>query len=491
MRYVSQANVKKHLYHFATLVLLFFLNSACTLSAQISSLENKSTETEVLPAIKSLHHFSFDDAPSSIVVGTPFQIHISAKDENNITKTDFEGSITFTSNDPGAPVLPSSYTYSQTDQGQKLFSFQLNTVGTYSITVTEASSSITETVFISVTSIPVQKTFLFMNDMGTTKQIMCYNFNNTTGAMLPLSQTAVPNLGGYVTIHPTKNFVYAIANTKVYGFSVNANCTLTPVPNSPFTLAVNSYHEALDFHPSGKFIYVSEDSTSVEGLAIDQTTGEMSFVPGNPFYVGAGTWPMRVSFSPDGTNLYTANQGTNSVSGYSVNLSTGNITALAGSPYTATKGAYYIMTSPDGKNIITADRELGTGWTSFARETDGKLSAPQFFSQGSGFLQSDITSDGKTIFSAAYDTGNIHIVKRDVLTGFLSAASPVSIAAGTNPFGLVVSPLDKFVISTAYTGKQINIFSYNPVAQTLTPATTLVFPPSYTPTGLKIKTFTF
>lgn len=134
-----------------------------------------------------------------------------------------------------------------------------------------------------------------------------------------------------VTVHPSKNFVYA-TNSIASGSSIAAfqldttTAVLTPVANSPFsTNGNNAFFAAID--PSGKFLFVSNrDSNTIQAFTIDQTTGALTSVPNSPF--ATELRPSAVVIDPSGKYLYASNNGANTVSAYSINATSGALTLI-------------------------------------------------------------------------------------------------------------------------------------------------------------------
>jgi hypothetical protein len=84
-------------------------------------------------------------APSTVVAGAPFQVTVTALDQNNNQIPGYLGTVHFTSSDP-APGLPANYSFRASDNGVHTFTVSLNTLGSQSITVTDtATMSITGT----------------------------------------------------------------------------------------------------------------------------------------------------------------------------------------------------------------------------------------------------------------------------------------------------------------------------------------------------------
>lgn len=88
--------------------------------------------------------------PKSVSAGESFKATVKAYGSDNQIKTDYTGTISFTSSDPKA-ILPSDYTFQLTDHGSKDFFITYKTIGNQSFTVNDnvakiLQNSITTTV---------------------------------------------------------------------------------------------------------------------------------------------------------------------------------------------------------------------------------------------------------------------------------------------------------------------------------------------------------
>ena len=102
--------------------------------------------------------------------------------------------------------------------------------------------------------------------------------------------------------------------------------------------------------PTGKFAYVANPgSNNVSGYTINATTGALTAIAGSPFPAGAS--PFSVAVDPTGKFAYVANESSqsNNVSGYTINATTGALTAIAGSPFPAGAGPVSVAVDPTGK----------------------------------------------------------------------------------------------------------------------------------------------
>jgi 6-phosphogluconolactonase (cycloisomerase 2 family) len=134
-----------------------------------------------------------------------------------------------------------------------------------------------------------------------------------------------------------------------------------------------------DKYFDGRYLYVSNSrSNDVSAFAVDAASGAMTAVPGSPF--AAGTSPGAVGVSTStwctfrgghcGTDeyLYVANSGSDTVSEYQIDQSTGYLTPIASSATGTRPGAMAVGTQPQflyvantgGSNDISAFRMDGS-----------------------------------------------------------------------------------------------------------------------------------
>lgn len=90
---------------------------------------------------------SLTAVPAVVTAGNTITVTVQAKDAFGNIAWGYRGSVHFTSSATSA-TLPGAYTFSASDQGQRTFSLQLNTLGNDSITVADASLSATTSVTV-------------------------------------------------------------------------------------------------------------------------------------------------------------------------------------------------------------------------------------------------------------------------------------------------------------------------------------------------------
>jgi 6-phosphogluconolactonase len=96
-------------------------------------------------------------------------------------------------------------------------------------------------------------------------------------------------------VDPSGRFLYVAVNLLTDGQGSNeivefcidpVNGSLTPLPSSPVPLATRSTGLTVD--PSGGFVYVTLDDSTIKGYSIDQRNGALRALPGPALPTGTG-----------------------------------------------------------------------------------------------------------------------------------------------------------------------------------------------------------
>jgi len=135
-------------------------------------------------------------------------------------------------------------------------------------------------------------------------------------------------------------FLYALGAQGVYAFSIQAGTgTLTQVAGSPYAAAGPSTQlpmpaNIMAVDQTNNFLYVSTTS-GISGFTINQATGQLTAIAGSPFASNVSdSWAIVVT--PNNSFLYQLQSHTSTnIYGYSINQSSGALTALSGSPFGA------------------------------------------------------------------------------------------------------------------------------------------------------------
>lgn len=217
--------------------------------------------------------------------------------------------------------------------------------------------------------------YLYVADAG---KIDALQTNTATGAL-----TAVPgspftsgtNL--YLTVDYLNHFLFAADEDSPGGvlvFTIDASMgALTPVPGSPFPIGSNSTGLVqlgqIVVDPTGSFVYVAITATNqVAAFSITPSSGVLTPVPGSPFAAGGGASAMTTfNNSPGNDFLYVSDTTAGTISGYSINPTTGALSPLAGSPFAITattlatdiSGGHLYASSATGVMVFSIDPSTG------------------------------------------------------------------------------------------------------------------------------------
>ncbi len=212
----------------------------------------------------------------------------------------------------------------------------------------------------SITSDP-QGHFLFVGD-SSTSEIAAFQVDSTTGALTAVPGSPFTAFGSSptsLTVDGTGHFLYASdffsLTGDVFGFSIDQNTgALSPVPGSPFVTGLFD----VSGEASGKFVLGLGFGSNVTVLPIEPGTGAL--LPGSNFPTVSS--PETLAVHPTGNFVYTfAIDGRNKalpVEGYQLDA-TGNLTPLAGSPFTTLPNLRNGKFTQDGKALFSQNDTAG------------------------------------------------------------------------------------------------------------------------------------
>lgn len=216
--------------------------------------------------------------------------------------------------------------------------------------------------------------FLYIANSGG-KSVTGYSIDATTGAVISIASARVttnfaPN---GLAIDPSGAFLYvstAFGNSgDLEGFSINAaSGALTPLPGSPFASFLAT---AVKASPSGKYVYVADETNGVRAFSLNAMSGALTEIAGSPF--PAGNEPFGIAMDPAGKFLYTANFVGNDVSAYTVDANSGKLTAIAGSPFAVGTSPGKVIVDTTGKFVYVPSSFDNTVWGFTIDGTTGSL----------------------------------------------------------------------------------------------------------------------
>ena len=241
---------------------------------------------------------------------------------------------------------------------------------------------------------------------------------------------------------------------------------LTQLSGSPYSVGDGAHYVVI--HPSGKFLYVANPGQNENDISLFTilSGGFLSEVFPRTTVAPEGSLPEIMAMDPAGAFLYVANAGSNNVSVFSINSSSGALTQVAGSPFAIGLPPLNMQLAPSGKFLYVS------------------------------------------VAGGAVATNNGSIIGFNVSGGTLQLAT-LTTTGGINPYGLAINPAGTFLYAANTASNSISIFSiasdgtltqtsgspvsdtYNdPIALTLDPTGTYLYVANQSSNNLAVYTIT-
>jgi 6-phosphogluconolactonase (cycloisomerase 2 family) len=207
---------------------------------------------------------------------------------------------------------------------------------------------------------------LFVVNSGS-RNVSVYSVDGGSGALTEIAGSPFDagQASSRLVLAPSENFLYVMnANTNSISiYSVDSGGALTQLANSP--VDVGFAPSGLAMNPAGTFLYVSFSAQNgINGFAVDQATGELTAISSVLF--AAGTAPVGMVIDSTGKFLYVANFGSDNVSGYTLDPTAGTPTQIlatasqAGSPFGVGKGPTFVKIDDTGPFVYVGNFTSGT-----------------------------------------------------------------------------------------------------------------------------------
>ncbi|HTD25023.1 MAG TPA: beta-propeller fold lactonase family protein [Terriglobales bacterium] len=380
-------------------------------------------------------------------------------------------------NNRGAPFLIDSaekFAYIYTNSGLAIFSIDL-TSGALTQLNGSPFGSAPEVDFISSSgkfaySVPVAGGPLAVSNFPSTNGIP-----SQTSQML--GQSSFNHLFALVEgaqgVSVTPQYVYAtnMSDNTVSAFSMNpATGALTAgIAGSPF--ATGTAPASISVDPSGSFAFVADSGSNKVSAYTISNTGTLAAVTGSPF--ASGTNPTSLFADISGRLLYVANTGDDTVSGYLINRSTGALSQLSNSPYTALLAPSAIVTDPVGQNAFVSSATpspsnqllnynidiLGSPGPYGELQNNSSGQAPAGTNpQGIATLPS-----GAAVYVASKGSNSIFAFGISGCVACITQPQPLgSFPAHTQPVAVAVDPKGRFLYAANLGSNDISIYAINP-----------------------------
>ena len=302
----------------------------------------------------------------------------------------------------GIALLPSKkFLYAVNSFANTISIFKVASDGTLALTgtPTPAGGSSPNAAVID----PSGKYLLVTNNLSN--NVSVFSIDAGTGALSLVGSPVPANANpAEILIVPSGKFVYVtnpgIGTVTAFTFS---NGVLSQMPSSPFSSDLGAFGLAVD--GSERFLYVANPAASnpppfkfttgnISGFNIDPSTGALTPILGSPFTATNGKGPSAVTVDPSGKFVYATTPGSSfSIWCFTITSTNGQLVAVTNSPFSLTAGGLFALIDPSGNRLYIGSQDANgiAGYT-----YDPSTGAPTAIA-GSPF--STRTAPGKMVFS--------------------------------------------------------------------------------------------
>ena len=250
-----------------------------------------------------------------------------------------------------------------------------------------------------------------------------------------------------VTVHPSGKFAYVVnqanntTGNSISAYSINTTTGALSaidangaVSGTQASIATGTLPYAVTVDPTGKFAYVANGTDgNVSVYTINQTSGALTAGTA----VSAGTVPISIAIDPTGQYAFVANNGSNTVSAYTITAGTGALVAVGGSPFTVnglggTTSPRSVAVAPTGAYLYVAN--AGNNSVSKFTITAGALSGESAVATGVLPFSVNVDPSGQFVYVANFTSNNVSTYTIGiggaltvVGTGTATGAAPTSV----------------------------------------------------------------
>lgn len=303
--------------------------------------------------------------------------------------------------------------------------------------------------------------------------IRSYTVDATTGALtvMPGSPLTTSQFPSSLAVDGSGNYLYVTnqLTNQLTSYRIDSNGALSQLPATPATVGaqpnfVSVADATTPLKLSSKFVYAvnaAAITTHVFSIGDDGT-----LAPGTT--AATGPTPLGVTLDPKGRYAYTANAGDNSISIYSVNPQTGELTAFPARFFGAGTAPSYIAIEPSGRYAYVA---ASTDILQFNLDpSTGGLDSLVSTNVGQTMNVVKIAPNGRWLLATTTSNNLVYSYTINSATGALTFAS--SVDTGGNVTSLALDAAGKFAYVTDAATGVLRMYTINSLTGALSPAGT-------------------
>ena len=320
-----------------------------------------------------------------------------------------------------------------------------NKISVYSQNTTDGSLTKVEDVAVSggpaSIAISRNKKYLYVSQRSN-KTFSSYSINQTTGALTLINTiTALDNPVNIATDNTGEYLLsayYGASKAAVYKINTVTGALIAGALSSFTTAGINPH--AIKVDPSNQYVFISNmTGNRIQQFTFDVNTGTLTANTPAVIIPTDSIGPRHFVYHGTKNLVYFSNEILNRVSVYSLNTSTGLLTLqqeLSTLPngYVQTTGvdkAADIHITADNKFLYVSNRGTNTLAAFSVDATTGLLTAIDYFATQTSPRAFDIDGSGSFVYAAGESTGNMDCFSINKTTGALNLIATYPV--GSNP----------------------------------------------------------
>jgi 6-phosphogluconolactonase (cycloisomerase 2 family) len=255
--------------------------------------------------------------------------------------------------------------------------------------------------------------------------------------------------------------------------AVAGTAAITVFNPAPGGGSSNSLTFTIGVFVAARFAYVANSgSNDVSMYTINATTGALA--PIAPGTIAAGMGPVSVAVDPSGRFVYVANANSNNVSMYTIDATTGALTSIGTTAAGTGSGLTSVAVDPSGRFAYVANGDLffgeGNDVSMYTiNATTGALApiAPGTVAAGMGPVSVAADPFGRFAYVANLVSDNVSMYAISATIGALTSID-TPVAAGRQPFSVAVDPSGRFAYAANSLSDNVSMYAINATTGALT-----------------------
>ncbi len=318
----------------------------------------------------------------------------------------------------------------------------------------------------SVTIEPHGK-FAYATNSGS-DTISAYTVDAASGTLEPLAHGAsgISNPAA-MAVDPSGRFAYVATNrlASISEYAVDA-ATRALGRSAIGSVAAGTSTISVAVEPRGRFVYAVDDVPydvatgttppgAVFAYSVDASTGALTATPGSPFPTGVS--PKAIAFDPGGNFAYVANYASKNVSIYAIDRTTGALVSVGSSPPACgggfpksvtvdPRGKFAFLTGVTATTVPTTDGFIVVCAIDASNGGLSRLTNNNIWFSGQSSVAVAAEPSGKFVYVANNGSNDISAYAVDAGSGVLTEVAGSPFAAGAGPLSVVADPSGKFLL---------------------------------------------